>query len=136
MAVRAYHAATFPLFHQSYRTGSAAAFRSLPGRFLYARNLALVSQLTEANSANTELTKVSMGSAANLTSVVFAAGILLLSLLLYNHRLFRHDSSSSLFGSYFINGAPIRVRSSLASSSVCAVVTKIISIPRILSILS
>ena len=43
---------------------------------------------------------------------------------------------ATIFPPYFANGAPIRVSNSLDSSSVFAVVTKQMSIPRTLSILS
>lgn len=104
----------------------------LPAGLLYAGDLALVSQLPEADAANAELTKVGMRPAADLAAVVFTGGIFLRSSLLDFHRCFGHDESLL----YLVNGAPIRERNSRASSSVLAVVTKQISMPRTLSTLS
>ncbi len=57
----------------------------LPRCLSYAGNLALVSKLTEADSANAVLTKVSMRSAADLASVISTSRELRLSLLLEYH---------------------------------------------------
>jgi len=42
----------------------------LPACLLNARDLALVSKLSEADTANTEFTEISMRSAADLASVI------------------------------------------------------------------
>ena len=54
----------------------------LPARFSYARDLALVSEFAEADTADAVFTKVSMRSAADLAACVLSCGELLLSLLL------------------------------------------------------
>ncbi len=97
------------------------------------RDFALVGQLTEADTADTVLAEVGVGAAADLAAVVLTSGELLLLLLLEDHRCFSHCYSPSY---YLAKGAPMRVSISLASASVLAVVTKQMSIPRILSTLS
>lgn len=57
----------------------------LPGSFADAGDLALVRQLTEADTADAELAKVGMRPATDLASVIFARRELLLSLLLEFH---------------------------------------------------
>jgi len=57
----------------------------LPACFLYARDLALVCKFTEADTADAVLTKISMGTTANLAAVVLSGRELLGSLLLENH---------------------------------------------------
>ena len=105
----------------------------LPGCLTNTRDLALVSKTAEADTADPVLTEISMGATTEFAPVVGTGGELRGSLLLQNHRFLSHVSSSF---PYFANGAPIRASSSLASSSVLAVVTNTISIPRILSTLS
>ena len=105
----------------------------LPGSLLYARNLTLVSEITEANAADTELTEIRMRASADLAAIVSSGGELLIFLLFQNHSFLCHRL---LPPDYFANGAPNRVSSSRASSSVFAVVTKQMSIPRIFSTLS
>src|SRR5699024_10392300 len=63
---------------------------TLPAGLADTGDLALVGQLTEADTANTVIAQVSMGSAADLAAVVAAAGELSLSLLLQDHRLLCH----------------------------------------------
>ena len=60
-------------------------FRKLPGCLSYARDLALVSKLAEADTADAVLAKVSMRSTADSASGVSASGELRLLLLLKNH---------------------------------------------------
>jgi len=57
----------------------------LPRCLSYTRNLALVSELAEADTADSVLTKVSVRSATDLASVVSASGELRLLLLLEYH---------------------------------------------------
>ena len=57
----------------------------LPACLLYARNFALVSEVTEANTADSELTEICVGTTTDLASVVAAGGELRLCLLLQNH---------------------------------------------------
>jgi len=57
----------------------------LPGSLPDAGDLALVSQLTEADTADAIVTQVSVGAAADLAPVVAAGGKLGLSLLLELH---------------------------------------------------
>ena len=103
----------------------------LPGSLPNAGDLALVSQLPEADTANAEIAQVSVGSAADLAAVVVTGGELAAALLLQDHRFLSHTLPP-----YLENGAPSRVSSSRASSSVVAVVVNTMSMPRILSILS
>jgi hypothetical protein len=49
-----------------------------------------MSQFSEADTANTELSQVCVRSAADFASVVSSGGILGSSLLLINHRFFCH----------------------------------------------
>ena len=67
--------------------GRPELFRSdlLPARFSDSRDLALVSEFTETDTANTVFAEVSVRSAANLAASVFSCGELLFSLLLQNH---------------------------------------------------
>ena len=54
-------------------------------------NLALVSQLTEADTADAVVTQVSVGTAANLATVVSAGGVLSGASLLDFHRSLCHN---------------------------------------------
>jgi len=65
----------------------------LPRCLLDAGDLALVSQLAEADTADTVVTQVSVRTAAQLAAVVAAGGELGLLLLLQDHRFLSHDSS-------------------------------------------
>ena len=62
----------------------------LPACLLDAGDLALIGQLTEADTANAVVTKISMGSAADLAAVVAAGGELVSSLLLQDHCFSSH----------------------------------------------
>ena len=104
----------------------------LPARLANAGNLALVGQLTEADAADAVLAEVGVRPSANLAAVILPARKLLRSALLNLHGCF----GQSVFLLYLAKGAPIRVSSSRASSSVLAVVTKAMSMPRIWSTLS
>jgi len=106
----------------------------LPRSFSYAGDLALVRKFSEADTADTVFAEVSVGTTADLASVVLTGGELLLFLLLVDHGLLCHFAYSSL--TQFAKGAPMSLRSSRASSSVFAVVTNAMSIPRIFSTLS
>ena len=55
---------------------------SLPAGFFHTGNLALIGQLTEADTANAVVAQVSVGSTTNFASVVVAAGELRRLLLL------------------------------------------------------
>ena len=63
---------------------------SLPAGLADTGDLALVSQFTEADTANAVVTQVGVGTAADLAPVVCTGGELGLSLLLQNHRLSCH----------------------------------------------
>ena len=65
-------------------------YSKLPAGLANAGDLALVGQLTEADTANAVVPQVSVGSAADLAAVIAAAGELGLSLLLQDHRLLCH----------------------------------------------
>ena len=68
------------------------AERDLPRCLLDSRNLSLIGQLPEADTADAVVPEVGVGTAADLAAVVAAAGELGLPLLLQDHRLFRHNS--------------------------------------------
>ncbi len=68
---------------------------TLPASLADTGDLALVSQLTEADTAHAVVTQVCMGSAADFAAVIAAAGELGLSLLLQDHRLLCHVRSSN-----------------------------------------
>ena len=68
----------------------------LPRSFSYAGNFALVRKFSEADTANTVFAEVSVGTTADLASVVLTGGELLLFLLLVNHGLLCHFAYSSL----------------------------------------
>jgi len=104
----------------------------LPACFLYARDFSSISAFTEANTANSIFTKITMRSTANLATVIFSCRIFLFSLLFENHCFLSHLKPPN----YLANGAPINVSNSFASSSFVAVVTNAMSIPRIFSTLS
>ena len=65
-------------------------FAVLPACLSYAGNFALVSEFTEADTADTELTKVSVGTTADLATVVLTCGVLLCLLLFKDHSLLCH----------------------------------------------
>ena len=67
---------------RAIRSGIAG---SLPAGLLYARDLALVRELSEAYSANAILAKVSMRSSADPASVVLSGGELCRTLLFNLH---------------------------------------------------
>ena len=54
----------------------------LPACLLYSGDLALVCELTEADTADAVLAEISVGTTADLASVVLSGGILLCLLLL------------------------------------------------------
>ena len=62
----------------------------LPGSLANARDLTLVSQLTEADTADTEITQVSVRTAADLAAVVLTSRELRSLLLLEYHCLLSH----------------------------------------------
>lgn len=104
----------------------------LPARLFHARDLAFVCQFSEANSANAEFAKICVWSAADFTSIICASREFRCSCLTY----FFDVLATEPFPPYFANGAPMSLSSSRDSSSVVAVVTNAMSIPRTLSILS
>ena len=57
----------------------------LEGCFSDAGDLALICQLSEADTADAVVAQISVGTAADLAAVVSAGGELRLSLLLENH---------------------------------------------------
>src|SRR5687767_6556859 len=101
----------------------------LPARFHDARDLALEGELAEAQPAHLELPEVAPGPAAQLAAGIGARRELRRRLRFHDQRGLGHCYCS-------LNGMPRCVRSALASSSERAVVTKMISMPRTLSILS
>ena len=60
-------------------------------RLAYAGDLALVSQLTEADTADAVVAQVSVGAAADLAAIVLTSRELRRSLLLENHRFLCHN---------------------------------------------
>ncbi len=103
--------------------GSVIASPSLPACLSHAGNLALVAELTEADSAHSVLAEHCMRPSAAGAPCVRACGILGGSLLFHYHCFLSHASP------HFLKGIPRSLKSSLASSSVCAVVTMFMSIP-------
>ena len=71
---------------------SRELYEKLEACLAYAGDLALVSQLTEADTADAVVAQVSVGTTANLAAVVCAGGELSRSLLLKNHRFLCHFS--------------------------------------------
>ena len=67
---------------------------NLPAGFSYARDLTLVGQVTEADTADAIVSQVSMRTAADLAAVVLTGGELGGLLLLQDHRFFSHYRSS------------------------------------------
>ena len=68
----------------------------LPAGLSHAGDLALVGQLTAADTADAVVPQIGVGTAADFAAVVLAAGELGFRLLLEDHRLFRHFFPSSL----------------------------------------
>ena len=62
----------------------------LPACLSYAGNLSLVSEFTEADTADTVFAEVSVRSAADLATVVLSGGELLFLLLLVDHGFLCH----------------------------------------------
>ena len=63
----------------------ARAACALPARLFHARNLALVSQLAEANTANAILSQISVRSAADFAPVIRLRAVFRSFLLFQNH---------------------------------------------------
>src|SRR5262245_24458257 len=103
---------------------------ALPARFHDARHLTLEGQLTEAQATHLELAEIAAGSTAQLAPVIGPRAELGGRLRLHDERGLGHGSCHSL------NGMPRPARSARASSSVGAVVTMMMSMPRTLSTLS
>src|SRR5262245_29352939 len=97
----------------------------LPARLDHARDLALEGELSEADAAGLELPQVPAGPAAQLAAVVRARLELGRALLLHDQRRLRHFYDS-------LKGTPRCVKRALASSSLPAVVTMMMSMPRTL----
>ena len=57
----------------------------LPRSFSYAGNLTLISQLTEANTANAVVTQICVGASADFAAIVLSAGKLCGTSLLNLH---------------------------------------------------
>ena len=102
------------------------------GQYKRTRDLALISQLAEADTANAVVAQVCVRTAANLAAVIMPGRELRSLLLLEYHCLLRHVNPPP----YFANGAPSRLSNSRASSSAFAVVQITTSMPRTLSIWS
>ena len=66
-------------------------FSGLPGSFLHAGNLTLVSQLSEADTADAVVAQVRMRTTADLAAGVSTSGVLGLSLLFHFHGFLRHN---------------------------------------------
>ena len=79
-----------PYFVYGKRTSRSTGAFNLPRSLLHAGDLALVSQLAEADTADAVVAQVGVGTAAELAAVVAAAGELGLALLLENHRFLSH----------------------------------------------
>ena len=105
----------------------------LPAGLLYTRDLALVSELTEADPADSIFLQNGMRTAADVAAGIGSRRELWLAGLLDLHRCFCHGIFLLI---YFENGMLNSFSSSRASSSVWAVVTKMMSMPLTLSTLS
>lgn len=105
----------------------------LPASLGYARNGTLVALLSETNTAHIELSDITVRTTANLASVILANRELRLLAPFLNHCLLGH---SQYLPFYALKGIPMSFKSSRASSSVFAVVTITMFMPRSLSILS
>src|SRR5207253_1784505 len=103
----------------------------LPARLHHAGKFALVRQLTEADSAETELPQIGARTPAPLTPVVLLHAVARRSLRLRNHGFLRQCVSP-----YVLNGMPSSCSSRLPSRSVPALVTMVTCSPRTRSILS
>lgn len=129
----AYAADSMRLYGKSGSWGMRASCTAvLPGCFSNSGDLALVCQLAEANAAYAVVTQISVRTAANLAAVILTAGKLCGTSLLDFHRCLSHGLSSYALA----KGAPMSVSSCFASSSVLAVVTMAMFMPRSFSILS
>src|SRR5262245_34758458 len=110
--------------------GDRIASHGLPARFHDAGHLTLEGQLTEAQATHLELAEIAAGPTAQLAPVIAPRAELGRRLRLHDERGLGHGSCHSL------NGMPRPARSARASSSVGAVVTMMMSMPRTLSTLS
>ena len=70
--------------------------KDLPRCLPHAGDLALVSQFTEADTADAVVTQVGMGTAADLASGICTCGKLRFSLLFYFERCFSHRLPPSI----------------------------------------
>ena len=101
--------------------------RLLPASLLYAGNLTLVSQISEAYTANTVFTEYSVRTTADAASGVGSGGKFSRFLLLIYHCFLSHFLTPLPY--LFAKGIPSNASNSLASSSVLAVVVIQISKP-------
>src|SRR6185312_745063 len=109
------------------KSAIGSLYMALPARLDHAGHLALEGELPEADPAGLELPQVAAGPAADLAARVGARLELGRALLLHDERGFGHDQASAR------NGTPRCVKRAFASSSVRAVVTIVMSMPRTLS---
>lgn len=124
---------------------------ALPACLADARKLALARQLAEAHAAEPELAIDGVGTPTTLAAALLARRELRLAVRLDDHRCLSHKSSfivhldrpglsrarSLRYLAYSaLNGKWKASRSALPSSSVGAVVTIVMSMPRVRSILS
>src|SRR5690242_8775925 len=114
----------------SRRGSRARAYgeESLPGSLRHAGELATVGHLPDAHTAQSELAVHRLGAAAPLAAGVRANRELRLRGRLDDQRLLCHQFS--------LNGKPRSLSSARPSSSVFAVVTTVMSMPRVRSIRS
>ena len=63
----------------------STAEKDSPRGFFDSGDLALISQLSEADTADAVVAEICMGAAANLAAIIVASGELGLTLLLYLH---------------------------------------------------
>src|SRR5262249_47437529 len=101
---------------------------SLPGSLRHARELAAVGHLPDAHAAQSELAVHRLGTPAPLAACVGANRELRLRGRLVDQRLLGHQFS--------LNGNPSSFSSARPSLSVLAVVTSVMSMPRVRSIRS
>src|ERR1700704_272665 len=113
------------------KSAIGSLYMALPARLDHAGHLALERELAEADPARLELPQEAAGPAADLAARVGARLELRRTLLLHDERGLGHDQASAVR-----NGTPRCVKRAFASSSVRAVVTIVISMPRTLSTLA
>src|SRR6266568_8812071 len=103
--------------------GSVIVISASPARFRDPRDLTRVGELPQTDPTEAELAVVRARAAASFATVVFPGRELRRPLLLFDQTLLRHAYS-------VLNGKPSAFSNARASSSVRAVVTMVMCMPR------